>query len=269
MSHQNTVPESTAKAHDVEQIRKHLGDEFSSRLHYFASIESTNAWLQGEIGAPSGTVCLTDFQSRGRGRRGRSWLAPPGSSIMFSVLNKFTRVDLSGLSLALGARLAQTLILNGAERVGLKWPNDLIIGDQKMGGILVEQSSAGTIMGAGINFRIPEEFMDNQIQWTDISTHYPAMDRDWLAASLIEATLNCLRDFENSGFTDFIRDWEGLHQYDSREVNVLTGSVRRTGTVIGLAADGALKIQIDGRIENVYAADVSIRLAQGESENGV
>jgi BirA family transcriptional regulator, biotin operon repressor / biotin---[acetyl-CoA-carboxylase] ligase len=117
---------------------------------------STNADLlaQAAAGAPEGTVLTTDTQTAGRGRMGRTWLSPPGAALMFSVLLRPTAVPPARRGwLPLLAGVAITSALRGLTGldVGLKWPNDVLIGDGKLAGILAEQSADAIVAGAGIN----------------------------------------------------------------------------------------------------------------------
>src|SRR6185369_14521141 len=98
--------------------------------------------LRRGVDAPSGTVVFAEQQSAGRGRRGRAWRLPLGANLMFSVLWRFDAgfAALAGLSLAVGAALAQALESIGVRNVALKWPNDLQVDGRKLGGILVEVS---------------------------------------------------------------------------------------------------------------------------------
>ncbi len=120
-------------------------DRFAVRR--FASIDSTNRWVLDEAraGAPEGLVAVADHQAAGRGRRGRTWEAAPGSSLLVSVLLRPgawrpalgpDRVHL--LTMAAGLALADAVGLVAGIEAGLKWPNDLVVGDRKLAGLLAE-----------------------------------------------------------------------------------------------------------------------------------
>jgi BirA family biotin operon repressor/biotin-[acetyl-CoA-carboxylase] ligase len=128
---------------------------------YLADCASTNRWLKSEAaGSPSGTMAVTDDQTEGRGRLGRTWISEPGRDLTFSVLLKPPDLpaEVSLLSLAAGAAVAEVLeaIPKLAGRVGIKWPNDVLIDDKKVCGILLESSSRGeglewVVVGIGLN----------------------------------------------------------------------------------------------------------------------
>lgn len=117
---------------------------------------STNADLLGEAGsgAPEGTVLAAETQTAGRGRMGRAWLSPPGAALMFSVLLRPTAVPQGRrgwLPLLAGVAIASAIRGETGLDVGLKWPNDVLVGAGKLAGILAEQSAGAIVTGAGIN----------------------------------------------------------------------------------------------------------------------
>jgi BirA family transcriptional regulator, biotin operon repressor / biotin---[acetyl-CoA-carboxylase] ligase len=129
------------------------------RVHRFDEIDSTNTWVASQAleGAPEGLVAVADFQTRGRGRRDRPWEAAPGSSLLCSVLLR-PRIDLDDLQLGVAAvslALRAALVRLAGVRPDLKWPNDLLLGDHKVGGVLSEvvATSEGTalVVGFGVN----------------------------------------------------------------------------------------------------------------------
>jgi BirA family biotin operon repressor/biotin-[acetyl-CoA-carboxylase] ligase len=142
-----------------------MGDEPASRVRWrlrrFAAVDSTNRWLLDEArnGAPAGLVVVADQQTAGRGRRGRTWIAPPGSSLLVSVLLRpevaVDRVHLFMMAAALALRDALEEV--AGLRAEVKWPNDLVIGDRKLAGLLAETdlSSGGdvraVVLGVGCN----------------------------------------------------------------------------------------------------------------------
>jgi BirA family biotin operon repressor/biotin-[acetyl-CoA-carboxylase] ligase len=147
-----------------------MGDEPANRIGWrlkrFATIDSTNRWVLDEArsGAAAGLVAVADEQTEGRGRRGRRWSAPPGSSLLVSVLLRPTlavdQIHLLTMAAALALRDAIEDVA-GLES-GLKWPNDLVVGDRKLAGILSEADLDGdgsvraVVVGIGCNVSWPE-----------------------------------------------------------------------------------------------------------------
>ena len=139
------------------------------RLEIVDEIDSTSTRLlaMAAAGAPSGTCLAAEWQSAGRGRRGRSWVSSLGGSLTFSLLWRFERGagHLAGLSLAVGVAVARALSSCGVERVQVKWPNDLVADFRKLAGILVEtsgemQGPSVAVIGVGVNYRLGERAMD-------------------------------------------------------------------------------------------------------------
>jgi BirA family biotin operon repressor/biotin-[acetyl-CoA-carboxylase] ligase len=152
---------------DAEAIRASLGDHVLRRLERieaFAAIESTNSYLmQEDPPAPGGFhVALTDNQTAGRGRHGRTWQSPPGAGLCLSVAYTFAAQprNLSALTLAVGLGLIDALDRLGIGGIALKWPNDLIARDSNLGGILTESQALGgesgrVVSGVGRNVDLP------------------------------------------------------------------------------------------------------------------
>src|SRR5262245_31990611 len=239
------------------------------RLEVLDECPSTNAVLavRAAAGAPSGTAIVCELQSAGRGRRGASWHSGLGDSVTLSVLWRFERgtAGLSGLSLAAGVACARALESLGAAGVGLKWPNDIVRGDRKLGGILVEVSGdgdrAGTaVIGVGINVR--RTAAAKRAVGRPIADLGGAVaSRNALAARLAAEIAAAAAVFEREGFGAFRDEWLRHHAWQGRQVRVLAPS-RRTvdGVAAGVAEDGALIVDTPRGPERFHAAEVSLRL---------
>lgn len=240
------------------------------RLEFFEHLPSTNTHLleQARLGAPHGTVVLTEWQTQGRGRRGRTWLAPLGRSLAFSILWRSTRpvAELSGLSLAVGAIIAQTLREMGLAAVQVKWPNDLLVHEQKLAGVLIELSGdvlgpSAAVIGIGLNIEGSLALSDDVGQpVTDLTAHMGPIDRNQVMVELIKALSDGLARFESSGFKDFLATWNALHAYAGRSVSLLTGQgVSTQGQVVGVDETGALLLQTTRGLQRFHSGEVSLR----------
>ena len=124
-------------------------------VRWFDSLDSTNRYALDEArrGAPEGLVVVADFQTAGRGRRGRGWVAPPGASLLVSVLLRPSlppeRTPL--VSMACGLAMAEAVGRVAGFTPALKWPNDLVVGDRKLAGILAERDGDAVVVGVGVN----------------------------------------------------------------------------------------------------------------------
>lgn len=231
-----------------------------------ATIDSTNAELMRRVGAGlrHALLLVAERQSAGRGRLGRVWHSQqqPGSlnSLTFSLGLPLLRSDWSGLSLAVGLALAQSL----HPAIGLKWPNDLWLQQRKLGGILIETTSLGrlryAVIGIGLNLAAPP---------TDGLTTAPAWLRELLpeitAAQALQRLLptlsRSLRQFESAGFAPFQADFAACDVLQDQAIMISDG---RSGVARGVAADGALLLDDGSALQRVISAEVSVRpLAPG------
>jgi len=213
-----------------------------------ASCDSTNTTLLAST-ARGPAVLVADFQSQGRGRRGRRWRAAPGSALMLSVRRLSTRPlrDLPGLSLAIGVAARRALAALGVPGVALKWPNDLLAGDRKLGGILVETRLSGgavaVVAGIGVNWHdAPDGGLRRPA--TCVSRLVPqAPSRTQGAVAIAREVLDALAAFDAGGLEPFRAEWETSHAYAGRRLKVRLGDGRTvTGIAEGLGADGSLRL---------------------------
>jgi BirA family biotin operon repressor/biotin-[acetyl-CoA-carboxylase] ligase len=221
-------------------------------------------------GAPSATAIVCELQRAGRGRRGAGWYSGLGTSLTLSMLWRFGRetASLSGLPLAIGVACARALEALGASDVGLKWPNDIVRGEAKLGGILVEVSGDGdracaAVIGVGINVRLPDaakRAIGRPV--ADLGGGRDAPSRNALAAGLLAEIAGAAAAFERAGFGAFRDEWLRRHAWQGRRVRVLAPS-RRTvdGVAAGVADDGALIVDTPGGPERFHSAEVSLKLA--------
>lgn len=260
---------------DPRRLRDELGrDHPLFSIEALAECESTNTLLlaRGLQGASSGSVIVCDRQTAGRGSRGRRWSASPESSLTFSLLWNFDAgfERISGLSLAVGLAVVRALAACGANGVTLKWPNDILFRDAKLGGILVELSSdpdvARAVIGIGLNLRLPDlldspgGFMMTPASLDAIVSPLP--DRHVLLARLLQELARGLAAFADSGFAAIREQWQACHAWQGRRVKVLReGVVEKEGICHGADLDGALLVQTAEGIERCLWGDVSLRVS--------
>ncbi|ROR34975.1 bifunctional biotin--[acetyl-CoA-carboxylase] ligase/biotin operon repressor BirA [Inmirania thermothiophila] len=257
---------------DAGRITAALGPEARrrlARLEVLPEVDSTSRRLLAAAreGAPSGTVCLAERQTAGRGRRGRSWCSPFAASLCLSVLWRCDEGPgrLGGLSLAVGAAVAGALRAAAPVAVGLKWPNDLIAGGRKLGGILVElqgeaQGPTAVVVGIGINVRMPDgagEAIDQP--WTDLAREGAAPPRNALAAAVLDAVLPLLARFPGEGLAPWRPAWERLDALRGRRVVVHTADGPVQGVAEGVEADGALRLRTAAGLRRFHSGEVSLR----------
>ncbi len=240
-------------------------------------VDSTNAALLRDEAPASGTrVLLAERQTAGRGRRGRGWTSPLAANLYLSCSRRFGSglARLGGLSLAAGVAVAETLRALGADSVALKWPNDIVADDRKLGGLLVEGSgepagAARAVVGLGLNVRMPPSGAASIDQpWTDVAALQPSLPaRDALAAALLDRMLPAFALFDAEGLAPFLPRYAALDTLRGRAVwlhasDSPTGESARTPAVaLGIAEDGALRVETGGVERRVHAGETSIRSA--------
>jgi BirA family biotin operon repressor/biotin-[acetyl-CoA-carboxylase] ligase len=238
-----------------------------------ASIGSTNAELRQRFHQPDpsqGPVLLAaETQTAGRGRAGRSWLAAPGDSLCFSLAWPLRGpvARLAGLPLVVGVALAQTLREAG-HPVALKWPNDLLLDGEKLGGILVEtvpQRADATgpqwvVIGIGLNVHA------NSARDAGIGHGVAALgeniDRNALLASLADALAQAMQQFDTDGLAPFIDRWQRWHALAGLPVAIHDqGRLLHQGVARGIDARGCLLLEGASGTLAIAAGDVSLRAA--------
>jgi BirA family biotin operon repressor/biotin-[acetyl-CoA-carboxylase] ligase len=243
-------------------------------LEILWEIDSTNAELLRRPPGHATEILFAERQTQGRGRRGRNWITPLGAQLAFSLRRRFDGgvAALAGLSLAVGVAVAEGLNAAGYADVGLKWPNDLVCNERKLGGILIEFGGeyAGpvrAVIGIGINTALPDAAATAIDQpWTDLqrigsSCMNPdgAVARNAVAAALLDALLPALELFATDGLAPFLPRWNRLDALRGREIDVLIHGRRKRGTVLGIGDDGALRVRHAGGEHLYHSAEVSVR----------
>lgn len=259
---------------DAERIAEELTPGARERLagiELHHELDSTNDFLRRNRALPSGTVCLAERQLRGRGRRGRQWVSPYGTNLYLSLLWRFEQgvEGLGGLSLAVGIALLRTLHELGVEDAGLKWPNDVLVHQAKLAGILVEVAgeSAGpcsAVIGIGINVDMPDAAAREIDQhWTDLChAAGAAISRNRLASGLLECLLEALHDFNELGLSPFLEEWRRYDLSLGREVQVRSGGDLVTGRGSGIDVDGAFLLETLNGLRRFASGEVSLRITE-------
>ena len=243
-------------------------------IELFQSLDSTNKYLQeqAEKSDCSGSVVLAERQTSGRGRRGKTWVSPFAANIYMSILWDFEQgaQALEGLSLAVGVAVRRALIEVGLEDVRLKWPNDIYIGNKKLGGILLEMigdpaGHCSVVIGVGINVSMPASIAVNIDQpWTDCSSESDApIARSRLAALLIDNIFDILNDFESLGFAGYRDEWQEADAFKGLQGTISTPRDSVSGTVIGVDNSGAVQLKLmSGEVKSFIGGELSLRLAK-------
>lgn len=233
--------------------------------------DSTNALaLRSPVPDRGTRVFLAERQTAGRGRRGRPWASPLAAHAYLSLSRRFDGgiAALQGLSLAVGVAVADALHALGHRAVGVKWPNDLLADDRKLGGILVEVGgdAAGpmrVVVGVGINVAMPPDAAAAIDQpWIDLATLAGApVPRHDVIVALLDALLPMLARFERDGLAPFLPAWRRHDVLAGRPIRLHEAGTTHDGTALGIADDGALRMRTDdGGERRVHAGEASLRV---------
>ncbi len=260
--------ELTRQAEGLWQALYPIWPEFS--VEVLPSIDSTNTELmrRARAGQRQPTLLVALEQTAGRGRRGKQWASQPGASLTFSLGLPFQPADWSGLSLAVGVSLAESLHPD----VRLKWPNDLWWQGRKLAGILIEAATCGAqryaVIGVGLNVESPDALPAVPVADGEAVVTLPPVppaalrefdaQRDagqWLAA-VVPALVRDLLDFERSGFLAFAERFVARDALAGLDLLLSDG---QQGRGAGVGPDGTLRLRTASGLIPITNAEVSVR----------
>jgi BirA family biotin operon repressor/biotin-[acetyl-CoA-carboxylase] ligase len=227
-------------------------------------IDSSNSELmrRARAGQYEPTLLVAERQTAGRGRMGRVWQSQPSDSLTFSLSLGLKPQDWSGLSLAVGLSLAESLHPD----VGLKWPNDLWFEDRKLGGILVEAASmrghSQVVVGVGLNIR-PRPADGLNTAPAALTELLPDLSAPDCLARVVMPLVQTLLAFERTGFAPLQTRFEARDVLKGRRVHTSDGQI---GMAMGVSGSGALQLQTDAGLQEIHSAEISVRPFSVESE---
>ncbi|VVQ36349.1 Bifunctional ligase/repressor BirA [Pseudomonas fluorescens] len=235
----------------------------------FDSIDSTNAEALRAIerGQAAPFLVLAERQTAGRGRRGRKWASPFAENIYYSLVLRIEggMRQLEGLSLVVGLAVMQALRELGISGAGLKWPNDVLVGQKKIAGILLElvgdpADVCHVVLGVGINVNMQITDEVDQ-QWTSMRLESgKVFDRNLLVGELGAMLQAYLSRHQVDGFSAIQAEWEQNHLWQGRAVSLIAGVNHIDGEVLGIDSQGALRLKVGG-VEKVFSGgELSLRL---------
>lgn len=261
----NSPVEPLSAAAIQRHLRRYKGHEWPE-IHVDAAVDSTNRVLRDR--APSGpTMLFAERQSAGRGRMGRVWQSPPGGlygSLSWS-FHDLPRGPV-GLSILCGLEAALALRHLGAAGIAVKWPNDLMLGDAKLGGILIELwgEAAGpcrVVIGIGINWSaLPEDAVADR-RTTGLAQAFRGErpDRNAVAAALVDALVKACRACPDRLSERLAADWSSVDALAGRPVKVLVAGRERQGVAAGVDEDGGFRLRDGADVELFHSGEVSVR----------
>lgn len=255
---------------DCEQIIAGLSASAAQvvTLSVYETVGSTNDVVRerATAGELTGVTVLAEEQTQGRGRRGRAWHSPPGGNLYLSMGWEFDlpMERLSGLSLAIGAMLAEPFAKELNAELQLKWPNDFYFDGRKLGGILVEMlperhGRQRLVLGIGLNVQMPLRDSDAiDRPWTDLTKVAGApIDRNKLAALIVDNVVQGLKHYNTQGLPHWLAHWRARDFLLGRFVTV-NSPLSLSGTAAGVSDEGALLIEAPTGQCAVVGGEVSV-----------
>lgn len=235
------------------------------------SVDSTNAEALRLLPAAQTLpfYVIAERQTSGRGRRGRSWVSPFGENLYYSLV---VRVEggmrqLEGMSLAVGLALLQVIRGFGVAEAGLKWPNDVLVGERKLAGILLELSGdpadvCHVVIGIGLNVNMLAADQGAIGQpWTSMRAELGRLlNRNELVSELNRQLSRYLDIQLRGGFAALQDEWQACHLWQGRPVALTAGGEPIEGEVLGVDRSGAIRLRVDGAERSFSGGELSLRL---------
>ena len=239
-------------------------------LQIFYQTSSTNELLMEQmLNEPiQANVVLAEYQTRGVGRRGKHWLSGLTSGLCLSIGWHFDQIPktFTALSLATGVVLAKSIRQIANSNIQLKWPNDLIYNNSKLGGILIESRGqhagvADVVIGIGINFNLPELISDALVQKvTDLNMIFgDTPSRNYMAALIINNMFKLLSLYSEQGFEQYIDDWRNLDYLRGNKALLSLTTEDVKGTVVDIDEYGNLIMSVNGNLVTYGSGDLTLR----------
>ncbi len=255
----------------IKKLLSPLASEYCRNIEVLFKTESTNSCLFNRLATEQihGNAVIAEYQSHGRGRRGNKWFSPLASGIIFSVGWRFdiAPTALSLLSLYMGVAMARALHSVKIANVGLKWPNDIVVMNKKIGGILLEVrgESSGpvdVVIGIGMNYDLAEEFKSNIEQAvTDICSHTEQrLSRNILVATFLSNVFEILEGLNTDQNSNLLEEWRALDCYVEQQAKLLLPNEEIEGVLKGVDNQGLLLMSVDGEVKRYTSGEISLRV---------
>jgi len=241
-------------------------------LHFLPQTESTNQ-VAAELargGEPEGAVVVADAQTSGRGRLGRQWFSPPGTNLYVSVL---LRPDVNPVRVPQVSLIGALSVVRAVHRLhpglelGVKWPNDVLLGGRKLAGILCEMAAEidhvhHLILGVGLNVNVTREQLPAEVADSAVSLR-DALGAETSRSRLLAAFLDELEQaydlWTDAGLAPFLDEWRELSILRGRRVKLAALTEEVEGTAADLSPDGALLLKLpDGSVRPIHSGEAHV-----------
>lgn len=241
-------------------------------VHYFHNIDSTNVFLLERVRAAKafhGHLCISEKQDAGRGRRGRAWHSPFAKNLYMSLSWSFTGgvSSLEGLSLVVGIAIARVLQRMSVDAVSLKWPNDVLVHEKKLGGVLVElggdlSGDCAAIVGIGLNIDMTASDVAAAIDqpWVSLSQLGYRLSRNEVLQALVVELHGILASYEDDRFSSYQAEWCQLNAHADQRVQLVSGGSSIEGIMCGVSRTGAVVLDVEGKTSEHVGGELSLRV---------
>jgi BirA family biotin operon repressor/biotin-[acetyl-CoA-carboxylase] ligase len=259
---------------NVDRLQEGLQTNLlGKRTFFMRKVGSTNDWAKklASLGAPEGTVTIAETQTAGRGRLDKEWASPKGGLWLSVILRPKNSVPAEAVNLVFVAGLAVAEVLRELYDLPIetKWPNDVLVNDRKVCGILTEMNTTNktvnyVVVGIGINANLDVEKVF-QGKLSEVATSLEkelgrTVDLDILFKTLLER-LECLYELSiKEGFKPILSNWKGYARFLGHQIEVTSHGGKQNGLAHDVEADGALIVRFEnGTMKRILEGDVSIR----------
>ncbi|WOT05164.1 bifunctional biotin--[acetyl-CoA-carboxylase] ligase/biotin operon repressor BirA [Shewanella youngdeokensis] len=240
----------------------------NQRCFYFDDIPSTNGFmLKHADELDSGDICIAEYQSAGRGRRGRVWVSPYGCHLYFSMYWQFPQgmAQAMGLSLVVACSIVSVLKQLNVANVAVKWPNDIFLAGKKLAGVLIEMngqtdSECNLVIGIGLNMAMSElQGASIDQPWSDLSALDCMPNKTELLILLHKQLQQDLIEFETAGLMPFKNRWDKADLYNGQAVKLIIGADEIHGICRGIDPQGAVVLETPTGLKSYIGGEISLR----------
>ncbi len=261
---------------DIFEIKKNLKGSFIGKnIYYEEKVDSTNT-LARELsvkGVKNGSVVISDYQEKGRGRNGKIWTSPCGCNIYMSIIlkPKFSPEVAQGMTILAAVSVADAIAEVASLKPQIKWPNDILIGSKKVSGILTEMSTQNMIIehiivGIGINVNAEENDMEDGIkniatslliESKKIDGFTGLLNRNKLITSILNKFDKYYEMFLSTGLSSVLQYYQKYFNMIGKEIEINIKDKRVKGQVVGIDSKGALLLKTgENELEKVVSGEI-------------
>ena len=266
-------PMELLSAEKISNKLSSIASRDCNKIDILFNTPSTNSCLFERLEQSSihGHVVLAEYQSAGKGRRGNQWLSALGAGIYLSLGWHFDRSPAAPglLSLYTAVAIVRALKSLGIDEARLKWPNDILIDNEKLGGVLLEirGESCGAmdvVIGIGVNYDLPEYIIENIEQAvTDICKHSPQqLSRNNIVAALISHVIDVFHSITEETYVELLNEWRQYDYYKNKTAKLMLPDKEITGLLQGVDEQGSLLMLVDGKTERYTSGEISLRMLE-------